>query len=86
MIKCLSDSKPFQGLVAVGKRNTCLVEEAGDGLVEGEGDDGVGGVAVALPLGDLGEADGHEEGQGTLLEGIAHHAPLQSPFTSRQTL
>ena len=55
---------------------SCLIKEACDGLFEGEGDDSFGGAAVALPLDDLGVADGHEEGQRALLERVAHHAPL----------
>ena len=51
--------------------------KAGDGLFEGEGDDGFGVAAVALPFDDLGVADGHEEGQGALFKRVAHHAPLQ---------
>ena len=58
-------------------RYSCLIKEASDGLFEGVRDDRFGGAAVALPLDDLGVADGHEEGQGALFKRVAHHAPLK---------
>ena len=54
-----------------------VLEEVGDGELDGHGDLGLGVLVVAPPLADLGEADRDEERQRADVERVHHHAPLE---------